>query len=70
MINTVVQEIILNAKIMDKDDFLDWFWQNKDLLIKKEKEQISNAYESGNNLDNNWQPEDYYYKETFQPHKL
>jgi hypothetical protein len=36
------------------------------VLLEKENQQITNAYDSGNNLDNNWMPEGSYYKETFK----
>lgn len=63
MKNTVVTEIILNAKLMDKNSFCDWFYENRAYLLEKEKQQIIEAFSQGKKTVIT-EPEQYY-NETF-----
>jgi hypothetical protein len=47
MTNTVLKNIISNFDLMAKDHFLDWFEENKEVLLQKEKDQIIEANEKG-----------------------
>lgn len=61
MKNTLMQNVISNARLMDKEHFLEWFWENKEWMIEQEKKQIIEAYEKGfEDVD-----AERYYKETF-----
>lgn len=43
MENTVLKNIISNFDLMANDHFLDWFKENKEVLLEKEKQQIIDA---------------------------
>ena len=36
------------------------------VLLDKEKDQITNAYDAGNNFEGDWEAEETYYKETYK----
>lgn len=47
MENTVLKNIISNFDLMANDHFLDWFKENKEVLLEKEKQQIIDSYLQG-----------------------
>ena len=64
MKNTVLQNVISNFNLMDKQHFLDWFKGNKEVILEKEKQQIIEAYNQGQNCYNDESLK--YYNETFK----
>jgi hypothetical protein len=47
MKNTVLKNIISNFDLMANDHFIEWFKENKEVLLEKEKDQIINSYCDG-----------------------
>ena len=65
MKNTILKDIISNFDLMANDHFIEWFKESKSFMLEREKDQIENAYDAGNNFDGDWSAEEQYYKETF-----
>ena len=47
MKNTLIQNVISNFDLMDKDHFIDWFKSSKDWMLEKEKQQIIDSFNQG-----------------------
>lgn len=45
--NTVLKTIISNFDLMCKQHFIDWFKENKNVLLEAEKQQIENSFDEG-----------------------
>lgn len=66
MKNTVLQNVISNFNLMDKQHFLDWFKENKEVILEKEKQQIIDAGNWGGLYSDSNKTAETYYKETFK----
>lgn len=66
MKNTILQNVISNFDLMDKQHFLDWFKENKEWMLKKEKEQIIDAYIEGYCATHITVDSEQYYNDTFK----
>lgn len=64
---TAIQELIdFLEPELKMHDFLQLPAYEKALsLLEKEKQQIMDAYDAGNDFDGDWEEEENYYKETF-----
>jgi hypothetical protein len=63
---TAMKGLFLALHNTSPEEWVSLLIYNEYDLIKKEKEQIKNAYDAGSSFKGDWEAEELYYKETYK----